>query len=239
MTPIDPAHVHPQAHTATDLLALDHVALAVADAGAMTAFLCDYVGMQELGQSADGLLIGADPRAAKLCLIASEGPREPAALGRLVLRVADLQAAAASLPSDTDVREKRPDLITFEGPEGLGLGFTLVAGGGIDHDIDHVVLRVADPEETRSALAEVGCVPRGEALHIADKHIALEDLPGWSERPLLDHIAIRVESTQAIANQARQRDLQIDESAQDDTLAIVLPGLEQIRLNFVTDSAAP
>lgn len=233
MAGIDPGQTHSQAHTAVDLLALDHVALAVADADAMAAFLCDHVGMQELGRSADGVLVGADARATKLILIPVEGTREPAALARLVLRVADLQRAVASLPPEMEVQEDGPDIVTFEGPEGLGLGFTLVAGGGIDYDLDHVLLRVADAEETRIALAELGCVPRGEALHIADKRIVLEELPAWSDNPLLDHIAARVGSIEAVAAQARGRGLELGERRADDTYTIVLPGPERIRFDFV------
>lgn len=219
--------------SAIDLLALDHVALAVADPGAMETFLCDYVGMQELGRSGDAVLIGADAHATKLSLIAAEGPMEPAALARLVLRVADLEAAVASLPSGTDVQKEAPDLVTFEGPEGLGLGFTPVTAGAIDYDLDHVVLRAADPEETRVALAEVGFVPSGDALHVAGKRIIVDELPAWSEQPQLAHIAVRVGSTEAIAAQARERGLEILEPETDDTFAIILPGLERIRLDFV------
>ena len=217
----------------TDLPALDHIALAVADPGAMAGFLCEHVGMRELDRSADRVLVGADTDATKLSLATADGTREPAALARLVLRVSDLQHAAARLPAGAEVQEEGPDLITFEGPEGLGLGFTLVTGGGIDYDVGDVVLRVADPEETRNALAGVGCVPRGDALHIADKRIKLEELPAWSDRPLLDHIAIRVASVDAIAVRARERNLEIDGTPAQDLLTIVLPGPERIRLDFV------
>lgn len=234
----DAPHIHSQAHSAIDLLALDHVALCVADPGAMAAFLSDHLGMQELGVGGDAVRVGAGARAAQLRLIPAEGPREAGALGRLVLRVGDLQRAVAALPAETDVREDGPDLVTFEGPEGLGLGFALVTGGGIDYDLDHVILRVADPEETRAALAELGCVPRGDALHVADKHIALEELPGWTDRPLLDHIAVRVESIEPISAQARRRGLDVDEDPPDDAFTIVLPGPERLRLDFVERTAA-
>ncbi len=224
--------IHFDEHTAVDLLALDHVALAIADPGALTAFLRDHLGMHELGRTADCIRMGPEHGAAHLRLIPAEGPREPGALARVVLRVADLQRAVGSLPPDVEVQENEPDLVTFEGPEGLGLGFTLVAGGGIDYDLDHVVLRVADPEETRVALAELGCVPRGDQLHVADKRIMLEEMPGWTERPLLDHIAIRVASVEPTADQARRRGLEVDDS-RDDSFTIVLPGLERIRLDFV------
>lgn len=217
---------------------LDHVALAVSDAGAMEAFLRDHLGMRQLGRSAEGVLVGADARATKLGLIPAEGPREPAALARLVLRVADLQRAVASLPRDIEIVEDDPEYVTFEGPEGLGLGFTLAADGGIDYDLDHVILRVADPHETRTALAAFEYAPRAGALDIADKRIRLEELPAWSERPLLDHIAIRVESIEQISAQARERGLEIDERLPGETLTLVLPGPEQIRLEFIVDRPA-
>ena len=222
-----------QVATGVDLLALDHVALSVGDPDAMAAFLCDHLGMHQLTRKPDLVVVGAGDRAATLTLVAAEGPREPGALARLVLRVADVERAVAALPAGTAIEGDRLELATFEGPEGLGLGFTLVAGGGIDYDLDHVVLRVSDPEQTRAALAEVGCVPRNQSLHIADKYIALADSPAWTQRPLLDHIAVRVDSVEAVAAQARERGLEIDERAAQDTLAIVLPGREQISLHFV------
>ena len=229
----DSSEVHYQEHTAVDLLGLDHVALSVADPGAMAAFLCDHLGMREVARTGDCMRVGAGDGATDVTLGPVDGPREPGALGRLVLRVGNLQQAVARLPSDVEVEEDAPDLVTFEGPEGLRLGFAMMAGGGIDYDVDAVVLHVADPEETRVALAELGGVPRGESLHVADKHITLEELPGFTDRPLLDHIALRVGSVETIATQARRRGLQIDEGSPDEGFRIVLPGAEQIRLYFV------
>lgn len=234
MASATPTALPPADATETELLAIDHVALSVADPGAMEAFLCDFVGMQELGRTGDGVLVGADAHSVKLRLLAADGPREPAALARLALRVADAQAAAASLPAENEVQESGPDLVAFDGPEGLGLAFTSVAGGGIDRDVDHLVLRVAEPDETRIALAELGFVPRGDTLHVGDTRILLEELPAWSERPLLHQIAVRVRSTAAIAARARTRGLQVVEPQTDGGLTLTLPGLEQIRLEFVT-----
>ncbi len=238
MASSDPSQTHPQAHTAIDLLGVDHVALAVADVGALAVFLCDHLGMHELERSGDSMLVGADARATGIRLVAAEGPREPGALARLVLRVGDVQRAVAALSDVAEVQEDAPDIVTFEGPEGLGLGFALLAGGGIDYDVDHVILRVADPEETRVALAEVGCVPRGQTLHVADKRIELQELSAWTERPLLEHIALRVASIDAVAAQARQRGLAIYEGLTEDALIIVLPGPERVKLGFVERAAA-
>jgi catechol 2,3-dioxygenase-like lactoylglutathione lyase family enzyme len=219
--------------TGIDLLALHHVALAVADPAAMAAFLCDHVGMHELVRNGHLLVVGAGTGAAAVSLVAAEGPREPGALERLVLRVADVERALAALPAATEIEGDRFELATFEGPEGLGLGFTMVAGGGIDYDLDQLVLRVSDIAQTSVALAEIGCVPRGAALHVADKSITLHGSPGSAARPLLHHIALRVESVEAVSAKARERELAIDEPVGEDAFAIVLPGPEQIRLRFV------
>jgi catechol 2,3-dioxygenase-like lactoylglutathione lyase family enzyme len=230
--PGEPMLVH-HVRTGSDLLALDHVALAVADPAAMAAFLCDHVGMHELGCDPEGTVLGAAPGAATLTLAAAPGPREPGALGRLVLRVPDVERAIAALPAGTEVAGDRFERAEFEGPEGLGIGFTVVAGGGIDYDLDHVVLRVGDPEGTRVALAELGFVPRARALHIADKYVTLAASPTATERPLLGHLGVRVESVEAVAELASARGLAIEADGAPDALTVVLAGPEALRVRFV------
>lgn len=228
----EPLGVH-HVPTGVDLLALDSVGLAVSDPTAMATFLCDHLGMHELDRAPGRVVLGADERAARLTLVASQGPREAGSLRRLVLRVADVRRAVAALPAGTAVAGDQLELATFEGPEGIRLGFTMVAGGGIDYDLDHMRLRVSDPEQTRVALAEAGFVPRADALHVADKYIALAASNDRAQRPLLDHIAVRVATVEAVAAQARDQRTAIDERVEDGAFGIVLPGAEQIRLYFV------
>ena len=228
----EPLGVH-HVPSGVELLALHGVGLAVSDPAAVAAFLCDHVGMHELDRTAGRTVVGAGDRAATLTLIAADGRREAGALGRLVLRVADVERAVAALPARTAVEGDLIERAGFEAPEGLRLGFTLVAGGGIEYDVDHVRLRVAEPELTTVALAEAGFVPRAHALHVADKYIALSGSPGRTGRPLLDHLAVRVASVEAVATKARERGLAIDERAPDDACGVVLPGAEQIRIHFV------
>ena len=198
----------------------------------MAAFMCDHLGMRELDRAADRVVVGADGRAATLSLIAAEGPRQRGALGRVILRVADVDRAVAALPAGTAVEGDRFELAKFRGPEGIELGFTQVAGGGIEYDIDHVRLRVSDPDTTRMALAQAGLVPRAHALHVADKYIALAVSPDPIERSLLHHIGLRVASVEAVVATARARGLEVDESAAGDAVGVVVPGPERIRLRF-------
>ena len=228
----EPLGVH-HVRTGVEPLALDSVGLAVCDPAALVAFLCDHVGMHELDRTPDRTLVGAGDRAATLTLVAAERTREAGALRRLVLRVADVERAVAALPAGTAVEGDLIERAGFQAPEGLRLGFTLVAGGGIDYDVDHLSLRVAEPELTTVALAEAGFVPRARALHVADKYVALSAAAGPTERPLLDHIAVRVASVEAVAAKARERGLALDERAPDGVCSVILPGPEQIRINFV------
>ena len=232
----EPLSVH-HVPTGIELLALDSVGLAVSDPAAVAAFLCDHVGMHELDRTPGRTLVGGGDRAATLTLVANEGPREAGPLLRLVLRVADVERAVAALPAGTAVEGDLVERAAFEAPEGLCLGFTLVAGGAIDYDVDHVRLRVAEPELTTVALAEAGFVPRTQALHVADKYVALSHSSGRTERPLLDHIAVRVASVEGIAAKARERGLALDERAANGVCGVVLPGPEQIRIHFVEQTS--
>ena len=226
-------NVHPEAHNALAPRALDHVALWVADRDALADFLCAYVGMHEIERTETFTLVGADARRGKLTLFSAEGPRDPGILERVVLRVADLERAVAALPEGVEVRRPVPEVAVFEGPEGLGLGLT-PAWGGTDYDLDHVVLRVSDREGAMLALAELGFVPRGEGLHVADKHVRLEEGPPDGDRPLLNHIALLVDSAEAVEAMARQRGLEIDEVVDAaNTLAVFLRGPGGIRLEYV------
>jgi hypothetical protein len=199
----------------------------------MAAFLCAHVGMRELMREGDVVVVGAGPGAAALSLVRGDGPRDSGALERLVLRVPDVERAVAALPAGTAVKGDRFELASFEGPEGLGIGFTLVAGGATAYDLDRVVLRVSNLEETRIALAKAGCVPRAMSLHVADKSITLHDGAGATPQPLLGHIGLRVESVSAVAALARERGLEIDEWTPEGAFGVVLPGPEQIRLRYV------
>jgi len=219
--------------TGVDLLALHDVGLAVSDAGAMVRFLCEHLGLHELDRTPDRVLLRAADGATTLSLVAAADPGPAAAFGRLVLRVADVEGAAAALPAATAVAGDRFERAEFAGPEGIGLGFTLVAGGGIDFDVDHLVLRVADADATRVALAEAGFVPRAQSLNVAGKYISLAPPTGAGARLPLHHITVRVDSVEAVAARARAADFEIAESGHGGALAVVVPGPERIRLQFV------
>ena len=223
----------PQADTATALLAIDHVALRVVDPEAMAAFLSESCGM-EAAESGEGFIVlGPAGGRTKLFLFEADEPPAPGVLERVVLRVSDLEGALGRLPSALDVERVEPELAAFEGPEGLGLGLTAVFGG-VDYDVDQIVLRVMDPDETTIAMAELGFVPRGGALHVADKQIRLRSgIRSAGEREPLSHIGVLVESVGAVRGQALRAGLQIDElTLAPNELGVYVRGPERIRVEY-------
>ena len=214
---------------------LDHVALWVADRDTLAAFLCDHLGMHEIERTDKFTLVGADARRGKLTLFAEDGPREPGPLARVVLRVSDLEAALARLPADLAVDRGADGVARFEGSEGLGLGLVEVADPGVEYDIDRVALRVPDPARTHSELTELGFDADGERLRVADKRIVLEaGDPGAPERPLLNHLALLVDSAQGVHDEAQRRGLEIDQFVDAaNTLAVFVWGPDGIKLEYV------
>jgi hypothetical protein len=192
--------------------------------------------MHEIEKTDDFTLVGADARRGKLTLFDADGPREPGPLERVVLRVGDLDAAVEALPGDLDV-QRDGDVATFEAPEGVGIGLVAANGSpGPDYDLDHVVLRVPDPDATARQLAELGFHHNGNGrLTIADKDVRLEQGETESgDKPLLNHIAVLVESAGGVQDEAERRGLEIDKFVDaPNTLAVFVWGPDRIKLEYV------
>jgi catechol 2,3-dioxygenase-like lactoylglutathione lyase family enzyme len=215
--------------------ALDHVALWVADRDPLADFVCDHLGMHVIERTDDFTLVGAEARRGKLTLFGAEGPREPGVLERVVLRVSDLAGALEALPGDLTV-EEAGGVARFEGPEGLGLGLTQAQNVEVEYDIDHVVLRVPQPERTAESLAELGLSPDGAArLVVGDKAVRLEQADvAEGERPLLNHIALLVDSGQEQLEEAKRRGIEIAEVRDAaNTFAVFVWGPDRIKLEYV------
>ena len=215
--------------------ALDHVALWVADRDPLADFACEHLGMHVIDRTDDFTLVGSDARRGKLTLFTAEGPREPGVLERVVLRVSNLADALEALPADLDVQQEN-GVARFEGPEGLGLGLTEAPEMEVEYDIDHVVLRVPQPERTRDGLAELGFSPDGAGrLTVGDKAVALTQADVTEgDRPLLNHIALLVDSGQEQLEEAERRGIEIAEVRDAaNTFAVFVWGPDRIKLEYV------
>ena len=209
--------------------ALDHIALWVADRDTLADFLCAHAGMHVIDRTDAFTLVGADARRGKLTLFAAEGPRDAGPLERVVLRVSDLEQAAAALPSGLDAA-------AFEAPEGLGLGLVEAPETDVEYDIDHVVLRVREPAAVREALAGLGLEPAdGDRLDVGDKHVRLvRGAVARTERPLLNHIALLVDSGQEQLDAACEQGIEIAEIRDAaNTFAFFVWGPDRIQLEYV------
>jgi catechol 2,3-dioxygenase-like lactoylglutathione lyase family enzyme len=213
----------------------DHVALWVAERDTLAAFLCDHLGMHEIEKTDAFTLVGADARLGKLTLFDAEGPRESGVLERVVLAVTDLDAAVEALPEGLRLERRSDDLVTFDGPEGLGLGLQRSADPQVEYDLAHVVLRVPDPARARERLAAMGFGEDGERLFVAEKALLLEvGAGGGEERPLLNHLALLVDSAQAVSDEAESRGYEIDKFVDaENTLAVFVWGPDGIKLEYV------
>jgi catechol 2,3-dioxygenase-like lactoylglutathione lyase family enzyme len=216
--------------------ALDHVALWVADRDTLADFTCRHLGMHVIDRTDDFTLVGADARRGKLTLFAAEGPRDPGVLERVVLRVSDLERALEALPADLEVSRGGDGVARFDAPEGLGLGLVERAGAEVEYDIDHVVLRVPDPDRTREGLGRLGLSPDGDGrLKVGDKSVALSRADVTEgELPLLNHIALLVDSGRDQLDEAKRRGIEVAEVRDAaNTFAVFVWGPDRIKLEYV------
>ena len=215
---------------------LDHVALWVRDRDTLAGFLTRHLGMHVIDRAERFTLVGSDARRGKLTLFDAEGERDPGALVRVAFRVRDLGAALAGLPPDLPV-EQSGGAALFGGPEGLGLG--LVEAEGVEYDIDHVALRAPDPAQTFRDLLRFGFEDEDGRLRAGDSYIELEvGEPGEPERPLLNHLGLRVESADQHLAEAESLGLEIaDVVDAANTHAVFVWGPERIKLEYVEHKA--
>lgn len=183
--------------------------------------------MHVIAQEANFTLLGSDARRGKLTLFDADGPRERGAIGHVALRVANLEAARALLPDGTaDV---------FDVGEGIRL--TLVeAETDVDYDLDHVVLFSTDPAQAAQAYESYGFHSAGPArVEVGGAFVEfVQGTPGEPERPLLNHLAVLVESADEVIASAGDLGIEV-ESVVDaaNTYAAFLWGPERVRIEYV------
>ncbi len=211
----------------------DHVALWVTERHAIANFLCDHLGLHEIERTDTFTLVGADARQGKITLFDADGPRDPGALTRIVLRVSDLDAALAKLPADLEVA-REDDLAGFTGPEGISFGLT-ERDTDLEYDLDHVVLSVPDPDGAMAGFESLGFERRNGALAVADRELRLiGGGDGEPERPLLNHLALLVDSADDVEAEARERGIEVAEIKDaENTLAVFVWGPDSVKVEYV------
>ncbi len=202
---------------------LDHVAFWVSERDAIADYCVRHLGMHVVDRQDDFTLVGSDARHGKLTLFDAQGPRERGAFEHVALRVASLDGRAE--------QHELPDGITVRVVE---------APTEVDWDLDHVALRSRDPEATARAYLAYGFnpaepkdgVPRVEVggayveFHRGD--------PGGPERPLLNHIAVLVDSAEQHRQDAEDAGIEVERFVDAaNTLAVFLFGPDRVRIEYV------
>jgi len=224
---------------------LDHVALWVAERDPIAQFVTAHVGMHVIEQTDKFTLVGSDARRGKLTLFEAEGPRERGALKHVALRVSDLRAAVAELPESLALDEPREGEAYFDVAEGLRLGL-VEAQTDVDYDLDHAALFASDPTATARGYERLGFryAPPGRSeqprVEVGGAFVELhEGDPGDPERPLLNHLAVLVDSTDEHISEAEELGVEIDNVVDaPNTYAVFLWGPDRVRIEYVEHKAS-
>jgi catechol 2,3-dioxygenase-like lactoylglutathione lyase family enzyme len=217
---------------------LDHVALWVAERNRIADFATAHLGMHVIDETDRFTLIGSDARRGKLTLFDADGPRDRGALEHIALRVNRLDRALAALPDGFEA-DRRDGAAYFDLYEGLRVGL-VEAATPVDHDLDHVALRSADPGATADEYQKLGFSPAeaasgGPRVEVGGAFVEFhEGDPNDEGRPLLNHLAVLVDSADDHVNEARELGVEIaDVVDAANTRAVFLWGPERVKIEYV------
>jgi catechol 2,3-dioxygenase-like lactoylglutathione lyase family enzyme len=219
---------------------LDHVAYWLEDRDAVADFAVRHLGMHVIERTDAFTLVGADARRGKLTLFAAEGPRERGSIEHVALRVGNLGAALAGLPAGFAIERRRAGEAYFEVGQGVVLGL-VETDDGEDWDLDHVALRSADPEATAEAYEPLGFLPAPAGasgcprVEVGGAWIEFQTgAPSRPERPLLNHLAVLVDSAEEHVAAAEDLGVEVEKVVDaPNTLAVFLRGPEGVRIEYV------
>jgi catechol 2,3-dioxygenase-like lactoylglutathione lyase family enzyme len=211
---------------------LDHVAFWVAERDPIADFATDHLGMHVVDRTDAFTLIGSDARHGKLTLFTAEGPREQGAFKHVALRVSDLERA----------RRELPDGAGEELELGEGVRVRLVeAPTDVEYDLDHVALYSGDPDATAQEYLRLGFEPADPSseghprVEVGGAYVEFHPgEPGEPERPLLNHLAVLVDSADEHIAEAEELGIAVDNVVDAaNTYAVFLWGPERVRVEYV------
>jgi catechol 2,3-dioxygenase-like lactoylglutathione lyase family enzyme len=203
---------------------LDHVAFWLADREPIADFLTSNVGMHVIDQQENFTLVGADARRGKLTLFSAEGPREQGAFKHVALRVSKLPEGAKT---ELDL--------------GQGVRVRLVeAPTDSDYDLDHVALYSTDPAQTAEEYQRFGFDPAPPSpeghprVEVAGAYVEFHSGdPGDPEKPLLNHLAVLVDSVDEHIAEAEEMGVVDNVVDAANTRAVFVWGPERVRIEYV------
>ena len=202
---------------------LDHVAFWLPERDAAAEVAIERLGMHVIDRQDTFTLVGSDARRGKLTLFDAPGPRERGAFKHVALRVNALDGAAAELTLPGGI-----DVLLVEAPT------------AVEYDLDHVALFSADPQVTAEAYLDYGFeraeprdgIPRVE---VGGAYIEFhEGDPGDPEQPLLNHLAVLVDSADDHKRDAEDTGIEVERVVDAaNTYAVFLWGPDRVRIEYV------
>jgi catechol 2,3-dioxygenase-like lactoylglutathione lyase family enzyme len=219
---------------------LDHVAYWVADRQPIADFVTAHLGMHVIDQTERFTLLGSNARRGKITLFDADGPRERGALGHVAFRVSSFADALAQLPGGLELEQPRDGEVYFDLTEGVRFGL-VEAETDVDYDLDHVALLSANPEETAAEYGSLGFAPAPSGpsgcprVEVGGAWVEFQPgEPGAPQKPLLNHLAVLVESADEHISAANDLGVEIDDVVDaPNTLAVFLWGPERVRVEYV------
>jgi catechol 2,3-dioxygenase-like lactoylglutathione lyase family enzyme len=219
---------------------LDHIAYWVAGRDAIADFVTAHLGMHIIDRTDRFTLLGSNARRGKITLFDAEGPRERGALDHVAFRVSHLDAALAELPSDLEVDRPRDGEAYFQLTEGVRFGL-VESSTDVEYDLDHVALSSVNPEETAAEYGSLGFGPRESGpsgaprVEVGGAWVEFHSgEPGAPDKPLLNHLAVLVDSADEHIAAANDLGVEIDDVVDaPNTYAVFLWGPERVRVEYV------
>ena len=184
-------------------------------------------------------LVGADARRGKLTLFAAEGPREHGPLEHVALRVTDLGAALGGAPRRARARPGARARRTSTSHEGLSPRARRGGDGCRVRPRPRRALARADPAETARPTQPLGFArPPGRRgaprVEVGGAFVEFQRrAPGEPERPLLNHLAVLVDSADEGRARRRRGQEVADVVDAPNTYAIFVWGPEGVKLEYV------
>jgi hypothetical protein len=202
---------------------LDHIALWLADRDAVADALLEPYDMHVIDRTDRFTLIGHDARRGKLTLFDADGPRERGALKYVALRVSRIDGPAV-----------------VEAGEGVDVRL-VEADTESEYDLDHVALFSTDPEATAREYERYGfnaAEPSADGnprVEVGGAYVEFHPGdPGDPERPLLNHLAVLVDSAEEHKNEAERTGIEVaDYVDAANTLAVFVWLPERVKLEYV------
>jgi catechol 2,3-dioxygenase-like lactoylglutathione lyase family enzyme len=204
--------------------ALDHIALHVSDADETAARILAQLPFRIIEETDDFVLLGREPQLGKLTLFrADEGPREPGVL----------RSVGVGIPCGTVER-------TLYLEDGLRLELVPSDPDG-EVEVVRVTFAVPDPGASARRWLDFGFepAPKGSngALRVRAGSQHLELVPGTpreTERPLLNHLGVLVESFDEVQRVAEAEAFEVTRVVDaENSRALFVCGPDGVELEYV------